>query len=70
MTPRNQRRKDAQDEARRQQQADERVRELEKRVEHLREALSQIAYNRNPADNPKEIAQRALDGGGDTSHDS
>jgi len=40
MTPGQQQRKDAQDEARRQQQADERIRELEEEVERLREALS------------------------------
>jgi len=36
MTPGQQQRKDAQDKARRQQQADEKVRELEKEIERLR----------------------------------
>jgi archaellum component FlaC len=40
VTPGQQQRKDAQDKARRQQQADEKVRELEKEIERLREALS------------------------------
>ena len=40
MGPSEQRSKDLQDEARRQQQADEHIRELEQEVERLREALT------------------------------
>jgi 23S rRNA maturation mini-RNase III len=42
MTPGQQQRKDAQDAARREQQADERIRELEKMVKLLREAHMEI----------------------------
>lgn len=74
MTPGQQQRKDAQDAARRQQQADERVRELEEEVKLLREAHMEIVsaidaeqQNRDPewpamAGYAKGTALRALSG--------
>lgn len=74
MTPGQQARKDAQDGARRQQQADEKVRELEKAVERLREALRRVidvgpeALDGNigagPGGKIRRICKDALDGGG------
>jgi len=65
MTPRQQQRKDSQDEARRQQQADERIRELEAKIDRLRYALQKIK-DLPPVDDIHAIAADALDGGGDT----
>jgi uncharacterized FlaG/YvyC family protein len=77
MTPGQQQRKDAQDAARREQQADERVRELEEEVERLRYHLKSIVKYVNverKKQSPAWItlvgivekrAKRALDGGGD-----
>jgi Fic family protein len=74
MTPSQQQAKDAQDEARRQQQADERIRELEEEVKLLREAHMEIVraidteqQNRDPewsamAGYAKGTALRALSG--------
>jgi len=69
MTPGQQQRKDAQDEARRQQHADERIRELEIA---LLEVMDYIEGRQNgpmssdiDPDEIWEIANRALDGGGD-----
>jgi len=79
MTPGQQQRKDAQDAARREQQADERVRELEEEVERLRYHLKSIVKYVNverKKQSPAWItlvgivekrAKRALDGGGDSS---
>jgi len=80
MTPGQQQRKDAQDAARREQQADERIRELEEEVEQLREALLSLLSNsrfvlrsEEPVD-PRlwqalsasiSTAEDALSGGGD-----
>jgi len=62
---------DRQDEDRRQQQADERVRELEQENERLREVLAKIRSQANDMDaeglETRDIwltAHRALDGGG------
>jgi TolA-binding protein len=77
MTDPNLLRKERQDEARRQQQADERVRELEEEVERLRYHLKSIVKYVNverKKQSPAWItlvgivekrAKRALDGGGD-----
>jgi hypothetical protein len=50
MTPGQQQRKDAQDEARRQQQADEKVRELEEEVNRLRALIAEMNEHAPPAD--------------------
>jgi hypothetical protein len=50
MTPGQQQRKDAQDKARRQQQADEKVRELEKEIERLRALIGKMDEHAPPAD--------------------
>ncbi|WVM01033.1 hypothetical protein [Salinibacter phage 6_8] len=65
-----------QDAARRQQQADEKVRELEKEIERLRAVLNKIAAPmagsadrktwQGLAEYRAQIAANALDGGGDT----
>jgi len=77
MTPGQQQRKDAQDAARREHQADERIRELEEEVERLRYHLKSIVKYVNverKKQSPAWItlvgivekrAKRALDGGGD-----
>jgi hypothetical protein len=75
MTPGQQERKDAQDAARREQQADERIRELEQEVERLRTVLKKIAAPmagsadrktwQGLAEYRAKIAANALDGGGD-----
>jgi len=80
MTPSQQQAKDMQDEARREQQADERICELEREVEKLREALLSLLSNsrfvlrsEEPVD-PRlwqalsasiSTAEDALSGGGD-----
>jgi len=64
MTPGQQRRKDRQDEARRLQQADEHIRELEAEIDRLRQALQKIK-DLPPVDEIHAIAANALDGGGD-----
>jgi TolA-binding protein len=80
MTPSQQQEKDIQDEARREQQADERIRELEEEVEQLRGALLSLLSNSRfvlRSDEPVDLrlwralsasmstAEDALDGGGD-----
>jgi len=65
MTPSQQQAKDMQDEARREQQADDKVRELEAEIDRLRYALRKIK-DLPPVDEIHAIAEDALDGGGDT----
>ena len=80
MTPGQQQRKDLQDESRRRQQADEKIRELEQEVEQLRNALSSLMASARSVLRAKEpVSPRlwkslsasissgrdALDGGGD-----
>jgi hypothetical protein len=80
MTPGQQQRKDAQDAARREQQADERIRELEEEVGRLRKGIKSIASSARSvlrAEEPVDprlwrslsasinTAEDALDGGGE-----
>lgn len=75
MTPGQQKRKDRQDEARRLQQADEKIRELEAENDRLRSVLQSIARAPHPVRSAnrsqllsdiKNTAKSALDGGGDS----